>query len=130
MPQIKVITPPDLLHNSDPSILLIYPSSALKEEFQNTVQHWDLSFNLYIYSPQANDHNLDWLLSLVKMCDQTIIDLDHCDSQVRDLASYIIAQSNTLWLTNAVETVYNKLSINRIYDLQQLTEGVLSAKQQ
>ena len=108
MPQIKVITPPDLLHNSDPSILLIYPSSALKEEFQNTVQHWDLSFNLYIYSPQANDHNLDWLLSLVKMCDQT----------------------NTLWLTNAVETVYNKLSINRIYDLQQLTEGVLSAKQQ
>ena len=64
------------------------------------------------------------------MCDQTIIDLDHCDSQVRDLASYIIAQSNTLWLTNAVETVYNKLSINRIYDLQQLTEGVLSAKQQ
>jgi hypothetical protein len=35
-----------------------------------------------------------------------------------------------LWLTNAVETVYNKLSINRIYDLQQLTEGVLSAKQQ
>ena len=128
MPQIKVITPPDILHNNDPSILLIYPSTALKEEFQKVVEDWDLSFNLYIYSQPNNDQDLDWLLSLVRICDTTIIDLDHCDPQVRDLASYIISHSNTLWLTNAVETVYNKLSINRIYDLQQLKEGVLSAK--
>jgi len=62
------------------------------------------------------------------MCDKTIMDLDQCDSQVRELASYIISHSDTYWLTNAVETVYNKLSMNRIYDLQQLKEGVLSAK--
>jgi len=66
--------------------------------------------------------------TLVKMCDKTIMDLDQCDAQVRELASYIISHSKTYWLTNAVETVYNKLSMNRIYDLQQLKEGVLSDK--
>jgi hypothetical protein len=128
MPQIKVITPPDILHNSDPNILLIYPSADLKEEFQTIIQDWDINFNLYIYSQPAHDHDLDWLLTLVKMCDKTIMDLDQCDAQVRELASYIISHSKTYWLTNAVETVYNKLSMNRIYDLQQLKEGVLSAK--
>jgi len=128
MPQIKVITPPDILHNSDPNILLIYPSAELKEEFQTIIQDWDINFNLYIYSQPVHDHDLDWLLTLVKMCDKTIMDLDQCDSQVRELASYIISHSDTYWLTNAVETVYNKLSMNRIYDLQQLKEGVLSAK--
>jgi hypothetical protein len=127
MPQIKVITPPDILHNSDPNILLIYPSADLKEEFQTIIQDWDINFNLYIYSQPAHDHDLDWLLTLVKMCDKTIMDLDQCDAQVRELASYIISHSKTYWLTNAVETVYNKLSMNRIYDLQQLKEGVLSA---
>ena len=127
MPQIKVITPPDILHNSDPNILLIYPSADLKEEFQTIIQDWDINFNLYIYSQPAHDHDLDWLLTLVKMCDKTIMDLDQCDAQVRELASYIISHTDTYWLTNAVETVYNKLSINRIYDLQQLKEGVLSA---
>ena len=48
MPQIKVITPPDILHNSDPSILLIYPSLEVKEEFQTIIEDWDISFNLYI----------------------------------------------------------------------------------
>ena len=128
MPQIKVITPPDILHNSDPNILLIYPSAELKEEFQTIIQDWDINFNLYIYSQPVHDHDLDWLLTLVKMCDKTIMDLDQCDSQVRELASYIISHTDTYWLTNAVETVYNKLSMNRIYDLQQLKEGVLSAK--
>jgi hypothetical protein len=128
MPQIKVITPPDILHNSDPNILLIYPSADLKEEFQTIIQDWDINFNLYIYSQPAHDHDLDWLLTLVKMCDKTIVDLDQCDAQVRELASYIISHSKTYWLTNAVETVYNKLSMNRIYDLQQLKEGVLSDK--
>jgi hypothetical protein len=128
MPQIKVITPPDILHNLDPSILLIYPSNSLKEDFQTKVQDWDLSFNLYIYSQHPKDHKLDWLLSLVKSCDITIMDIDNCDSQIRDLASFIVAHNKTYWLTNAVESVYNKLSINRIYDLQFLTEGELSAK--
>ena len=50
MPQIKVITPPDILHNDDPNILLIYPSADLKEEFQTIIQDWDINFNLYIYS--------------------------------------------------------------------------------
>ena len=129
MPNIAVITPPDRLHNLDPSILLIYPSEDLKQAFQTQIQDWDLDFNLYLYTQESTEHDLDWLLTQVKSCDITIFDIDNSTPQVKDLASYIVAHSNTYWLTNAAETVYNKLSIKRVYDLSFLTQGALREKQ-
>lgn len=126
MPNIAVITPPDRLHNLDPSILLIYPSDDVKQAFQTQVQDWDTNFNLYLYTQESTEHDLDWLLTQVKTCDITIFDIDNSTTQVRDLASYIVANSNTYWLTNAPEPVYNKLSIKRVYDLSFLTEGIFS----
>lgn len=126
MPDIAVITPPDRLHNLDPSILLIYPSDDVKQAFQTQVQDWDINFNLYLYTQESTEHDLDWLLTQVKTCDIAIFDIDNSTTQVRDLASYIVANSNTYWLTNAPEPVYNKLSIKRVYDLSFLTEGIFS----
>jgi uncharacterized protein YeaO (DUF488 family) len=126
MPNIAVITPPDRLHNLDPSILMIYPSEDLKQQFQTQIQDWDINFNLYLYNQEQTEHDLDWLLTQVKTCDITIFDVDNATKDVRDLASYIIAHSNTYWLTNSAETVYNKLSIKRVYDLSFLTQGALS----
>ena len=126
MPNIAVITQPDRLHNLDPNILLIYPSEDLKHAFQTQVQDWDINFNLYLYHQESTEHDLDWLLTQVKTCDITIFDIDNSTTQVRDLASYIVANSNTYWLTNAPEPVYNKLSIKRVYDLSFLTEGIFS----
>jgi hypothetical protein len=58
-----------------------------------------------------------------KIVDYVIFDVDNSASEVRDLASYIIANPNTYWLTNSIDSVYNNISINRVYDLSFLKEG-------
>jgi len=123
MPNIAVITPPDKLHNFDLNILLIYPSDDVKQAFQTQVQDWDISFNLYLYSQESSEHDLDWLLTQVQCCDIIIFDLDNSELAVRNLASYIIANSKTYWLTNDPNPVYNHLSIKRVYDLSFLNKG-------
>ena len=126
MPNITLVTPPDKVFNHNKSVLLIYPSNSLKEEFQTLVQDWNVDFNLYVYDLESTEQNFDWLLSLCKIADYVIFDIDNSTSEVRDLASYIIANTNTYWLTNAAESVYNNISMNRIYDLTFLTEGELN----
>jgi hypothetical protein len=123
MPNITVITPPDKIFNNNKSVLLIYPSDTLKSDFQTLIQDWNINFNLYIYSLEETEHNIDWLLSLCKIADYVIFDIDNSTVDVRKLASYIIANTNTYWLTNEANTVYNNISVNRIYDLSFLNEG-------
>lgn len=129
MPNIAVITPPDRLHNLDPNILLIYPSEKLKQAFQTQIQDWTTDFNLYLYTQESTEHDLDWLLTQVRTSDLVVFDIDNSTQEVRELASYIVAHSNTYWLTNSTEAVYNKLSIKRVYDLSFITEGIFNEKQ-
>ena len=123
MPNITVITPPDKVHNFNKSILLIYPSNAVKDELQTIVQDIEADFNLYLYTLEDTEQNLDWLLDLVKIADKVVFDVDNSNTDVRNLASFIIAHSNVFWLTNTPNPVYTKLSTNRIYDLSFLTKG-------
>lgn len=123
MPRINLITPPDKLHNNCYSILLIYPSEPLKDDFQRIISEWDNDLNVYIYQLQETEHNFDWLLSVCKMSDVVIFDIDNSDTEVRKLASYIVANSNTYWLTNEAQPVYTMLSVNRIYNLSFLNQG-------
>lgn len=123
MPNITVITPPDKLFNNNKTILLIYPSDTLKTEFQTVVQDWEIDFNLYIYALEPTEHDFDWLLTVSKLSDIVIFDIDNSASEVRDLTSYLVANTNTFWLTNSIDPVYNKLSMNRIFDLSFLKQG-------
>lgn len=126
MPNITVVTPPDRVHNFNKSILLIYPNNAIKEELQTKVQDLEADFNLYLYSLEDTEQNIDWLLDLVKSCDKVIFNIDDSSQDIRLLAGYIIAHTNVFWLTNTADTVYNKLSNNRIYDLSFLEKGDFS----
>jgi hypothetical protein len=123
MPNITVVTPPDKVYNFNKSILLIYPDDAIKDQLQTLVQDIEGDFNLYLYSLEDTEQNSEWLLDLIKLCDTVIFNIDKSSPEVRQLASYIIAHTNVFWLTNAAETVYTKLSNNRVYDLSFLNKG-------
>lgn len=127
MSHIKVITPPDKLFNNNLKFLLIYPTELTKNQFQDQIMLFNEDFDVYIYDIHTNDeeqyeHDIDWLLSMTKIADTVILDVDNCPSNIRDLASYIIANSNTFWLTNAGDTVYNKLNNNRVFTLDFLKD--------
>tara|TARA_B110000503_G_C7093880_1_gene390647 strand:+ start:687 stop:1058 length:372 start_codon:yes stop_codon:yes gene_type:complete len=116
MSNVTVITPPDFLLNDVLSILLIEPSTILKQEMNTKLSELPQEVNLYYY----NEENIDWLLKTVKIADIVIIDLDSCSPMTKNFSSYIISQSNTFYLTNDSISPYNLISKNRIYDLSWL----------
>lgn len=120
--KINLITPPDRLYNNDYSFLLIYPSNDTKEQFNNLIGEIDQAFNVYLYDAQDDDHDPDWLLSLSKQADCVILDVDNCPAEVSSLTAYFIANSNTFWLTNGEQVYYNKISPNRIYNLDNILQ--------
>jgi hypothetical protein len=118
---ILLITPPDKLFNQNRNILLIYPSEAAKNSVQNYLAQTELTVNVYIYDKQAaEEQHTDWLLSVARLAEFVYLDIDNCEPAVRDLCSYFVSFSNCYWLTQAENSVYNKLSANRIYDVDSL----------
>ena len=59
---------------------------------------------------------------MAKIVDYTIFDLDNTEIEEKKFASYIISLPNTFYLTKDDVTPYNKLSLNKIYDLKWLYE--------
>src|SRR6056300_1035202 len=117
MADINLITAPDRLYNDAISFLLVYPSKAIKEQFNNLLYNIDQPFNVYLYEYASDEHEVDWLLSTHKMVDYTILDIDNAPAEIRDLVSYFISNPKTYWLTNGEQMFYNKISNTRIFNL-------------
>jgi|TARA_R110000868_G_scaffold164654_1_gene397393 hypothetical protein len=116
MTDVTVITPPDNLLNDVFKILLIYPSVEIRKSISNILMNSTKTINLYLYD-EDTVVNPEWLLQHTKICNLTIIDVDNCNPIIKNLASFIISNPNTFYLTNDELTPYNMLSANRVYDL-------------
>ena len=118
MSTINLITPPDKLYNQAGSILLVYPTEAIKLELHNFFNKNRTSdTNIYIYSINNDEHQFEWLLDVHKFCDLCIIDLDNLSIDLKCIESYLISFSKTYWLSQGTNLLYNKLSQNKIYNL-------------
>ena len=125
MSYVKIITPPDKLFTNNLSFLLIYPDQIIKNDFQDIILNFAEDFDVYLYDiANPIDHDLEWLLSACYRADFVILNIDNCPGEVKDLSSYIVANTNTYWLTNSSKPVYNMLSKNRIYTLDFLKEKI------
>lgn len=116
MNEIKLITPPDRLYSQELTILLIYPSKKVKEEFSVLMANIEGGANVYLYELE-DEHEPEWLLDTFMQSDIVILDIDNCSSDVRSLAAYFIAKDKTYWLTNSQDSLYNVISKNRIFSL-------------
>lgn len=122
MHKINLITPPDKLFNNNFSFLFIYPSKSIREQFQHVIANLDYPFNVYFYEQDELSHDIDWLLSMANIVDVVVLDIDNCLPEIRNLAAYFIANPKTYWLTNDSKTSYNKLSVNKVYNLDFLQQ--------
>lgn len=122
MSDITLITSPDRLYTNEYSFLLIYPSSVVKEQFQNFLARNLQPFHVYLY--ENKEHDVDWLLEVFVSVDTVIIDIDNCEKSIRDLASYFLSRSKTYWLTNGTGNYYNNINKNRIFDLDFLDNRI------
>ena len=111
---INLITPPDIIYDKTTSILLIHPSKQIKNQLNDVLKDAQQNINIYLYE-QEEEH--DWLLTLHRMCNFVVIDIDNSPSLTRDAISYFISFPKTFWFTNGDNVYYNKISNNRIYNL-------------
>ena len=119
MKNINIITPPDKLFNDAVQVLLVYPTTDLQNAIQDKLIDIEDDINIYVYDKENySTEYFDWLLTIFKMSDITIIDVDNVQSHARDLLSYMIAKQKTFWLTKGENRVYNKLSNNKIKDFE------------
>jgi len=133
MSSITLVSPPDILVNNQLSILLVHPADWLKSKFQDMLTAIDSPLTVYLYEMPTELENIDWVLTMQQKADYTIIDLDSSCIGVRTLASFMLSQNNTFWLTKSGGMYYNKINANRIYDLdiiqQQIGEHLERQKQ-
>ena len=123
MKNINIITPPDKLFNDAVQVLLVYPTTDLKNAIQDKLVDIEDDINIYVYDKENySTEDIDWLLTIFKMSDIAIIDVDNVQSHARDLLSYMIAKPKTFWLTKGENRVYNKLSNNKIEDFEFLSK--------
>ncbi len=123
MKDINIITPPDWIFNDAVQVLLVFPSEELQTSVQEHLVDIEDDINIYVYDKEVySDNDTDWLLTVFKMSDITIIDVDMVKPYLRDLLSYMIAKPKTYWLTKGENRVYNKLSNNRFNDFKFLSK--------
>lgn len=122
--KINLVTAPDVLHNLHASFFLLYPSDDTKHQFQNLIDKFEESINVYLYDHADDDPAFRWILEVLHKCDYVIVDIDNFPSLHRDLIAYLIAHNNVYWLTKSEHEVYNTLSNNRIYNLDWLYEYI------
>ena len=122
MKDINIITPPDKLFNDAVQVLLIFPSDELQKSVQEHLVDIENDINIYVYDKEVySESDVDWLLTVFKMSEITIIDVDIVQPYLKDLLSYMIAKPKTFWLTKGENRVYNKLSNNRFNDFKFLS---------
>ena len=126
MSDINIITPPDILHNKNFSVFLLYPSLYVKEQFQEILTKSKSRFNVYMYQ-DPNGQDIDWVLNVHKLSQIVILDLDNLPPFWKKLESYLVSFSNTYYLTKAEEIMYNKISANRIFAVEEI-ESKLGGK--
>tara|TARA_B100001287_G_scaffold260248_1_gene248177 strand:- start:325 stop:699 length:375 start_codon:yes stop_codon:yes gene_type:complete len=122
MSKINLITPPDILHNKNKSILCISFDNENRKSLQNVLAKVQENLNIYIFDNDITE--IDWLLNLHKICDVCIVNLDNLPQEIRTIMSYLISFDNTYWLTKGEEIMYNKISSNRIFELDQIKEKI------
>lgn len=122
MNNIKIVTFPDLIFSDCLNILCICPSDIVLKEFQTKLESFEGDCNIYLFEETNYDpERIDYLLSIFKMSNVAIMDLDNLPPFMKDLASYFIAKPKTFWLTNGDGEVYNHISRNRVYNLDFLS---------
>ena len=118
---INLITAPDKLLNSNPSLLLVNPSDDLKTNFNSIAQNLKRPINLYLH--ENNEEETAWLLDCISSVDHIILDIDNTKVD-HWLIGYILSFGKTFYLTNTPDRLYNIVNVNRIYEIKQFMEGV------
>lgn len=119
---ITILTPPEKIFNLNISYLLVSPSLLVKQQLQSILGKSDEDLNIFMY--EAEETDIDWLLSVSLMVDAVIIDIDNSNPITKAFISFLLAKPNVHYITTDELTPYSLISKNRIYNLDWIAENI------
>jgi hypothetical protein len=122
MSDINLITPPDKLYSKNSSVLLINPSESLRLELQNLLHNTKRHLDIYLYEVNTDNHEFTWLLDVHRMVTWCILELENLPLEIKKIESYLISFGNTYYITQGEDILFNLISNNKIYSLDQLKD--------
>lgn len=131
MSEILLVTPPDILYNNTPSILLVNPSPQVREDIQTILKDYDKDINVYLYDMMPPDEDPAWLTQVASIADLIVVDIDYCFGETKLMVSYLLGKPNTYYLTKEGFVPYTMISrnvIDSIKDISTLFERGLNEK--
>ena len=119
MSEVKLITPPDSIYDSNASMLLINFNDQLKEGFNEAMKDINFDINIYLYDFERM-LNEQWLIRTIAEVDHIFINADGLDSHW--LLGYILSRSKTFYFTSETVKPYKLLNTNVIYSFDEVSK--------
>ena len=119
MDSVTIITPPDKLLNQSFNIFLIYPSIPIKADIQQLLTSTKKPCNVYLYELESY-HDYDWLLTIFKICDLCVLDLDTIPQDIKRFESYFLSSAKTFYFTTGSPQGYDLISKNHIFSIDSI----------
>jgi hypothetical protein len=120
MSKIKIITAPDKVFDQALSITVVCPGEALKASLQNYLTSTDLDINIYLHDTE----NIEWLLTVARMSNYILIDIDNCDIYTSHFLGYLLTLPNTYYKCEHMKVKWDLLNKNRFYDFPNINEEI------
>lgn len=116
--KIKVVTAPDIVFDQSFNLLIIAPANDLTKSLEDFVVSNLKSINLYFYLGTEDD--IKWLLTIAKISDFIILDLDNCNEKILPFVSYILSLPNAHYRTSKSFVDWSILNKNQFYDFPEI----------
>ena len=94
-----------------------------KHQFYNLMSVCDEDVTVFVFDEEDTD--IGWMLSAAQQVDLILIDVDNCDEITRQFVSLLLYNNKSFYITTDEITPYNLISVNRIYDLEQLVQNTI-----
>ena len=118
--KIKIITAPDVIFDQATTILAVCPDEDLKKNLETYVSTAESNLNIYLY--EGHEQEIQWLLTIAKMADIILLDIDNASEDVTHFLSYIISIPTTYYRCNHKNVPWDLLNQNRFFDFPKLNE--------
>lgn len=120
--KVKIITAPDRIFDQSQTMLVITPSTELKDAVHDYAVDCKDHLNIHLYS--GDEDNIAWLLSVANSVDNIIIDMDYNPKSISQFFSYLLSLPNTYYKCSTMQAPWDLLNKNRFYDFPKLDEDI------
>ena len=120
--KVKLVTAPDIVHDQAQTMLVVCPGSSVKDGLQKYLSNKFDDCVVYLYN--GEEQEIKWLLTVARMSDIILVDMDNCTEEVNHFLSYLLTLPATYYKCEHMRAPWDIINKNRFYDFPNLDEDI------